>query len=85
MMPEDTAKAAVDLKAKLLLPVHWGKFSLAMHAWDEPVKRVLKKAEELGLAVATPMIGEPLVLGRVVPDAHWWESVRAAAPKANRC
>lgn len=28
MMPEETVQAAVDLKAKLLLPVHWGKFTL---------------------------------------------------------
>ena len=47
MMPEETVQTAVDLKAKALLPVHWGKFRLGMHAWDEPVKRVLIKAEEL--------------------------------------
>ena len=47
MMPEETAQAAVDLKAKSLLPVHWGKFSLALHAWDEPIKRVLEKAKSL--------------------------------------
>ena len=27
MMPEETVQAAVDLKAKALLPVHWGKFT----------------------------------------------------------
>lgn len=32
MMPEETVQAAVDLYAKALLPVHWGKFSLALHA-----------------------------------------------------
>jgi hypothetical protein len=35
-------QAAIDLKAKSLLPVHWGKFTLALHAWDEPIKRVWK-------------------------------------------
>ena len=29
MMPEETAQAAIDLKAKVLLPVHWEKFTLA--------------------------------------------------------
>ena len=44
MMPEQTVQAALDLKAKVLLPVHWGKFTLAMHPWNEPVQRVLKAA-----------------------------------------
>lgn len=72
MMPEETVQAAVDLKAKLLLPVHWGKFTLAMHAWNEPVKRVLEKAKQLNVKVATPMIGEPVMLGELVPTKHWW-------------
>ena len=73
MMPEETVQAAIDLKAKVLLPVHWGKFTLAMHAWDEPIKRVLKKAEELNVKVTTPKIGEPLTLGEIFPSERWWE------------
>lgn len=73
MMPEQTVQAAVDLKTKLLLPVHWSKFTLSMHAWNEPVKRVLKKAKELNVKVTTPMIGEPVVLGESHPDKHWWD------------
>ena len=73
MMPEETVQAAVDLKARLLLPVHWGKFTLAMHPWNEPVKRVLAKARELNLKVTTPMIGEPVVLGESYPDKQWWD------------
>src|SRR5690606_17606068 len=34
MMPEETVQAALDLNAKRLFPVHWGKFSLALHDWD---------------------------------------------------
>ncbi|MEP7166262.1 MAG: MBL fold metallo-hydrolase [Ferruginibacter sp.] len=73
MMPEQTVQAAVDLKAKLLLPVHWSKFMLAMHGWNDPVKRVLAKAKELNVKVTTPMIGEPVVLGEPYPEKHWWE------------
>lgn len=32
MMPEQTVQAAIDLKAKILMPVHWAKFALALHA-----------------------------------------------------
>ena len=73
MMPEETVQAAIDLNAKLLLPVHWGKFTLSLHPWNEPVKRILKKAAELHVAVTTPMIGEPVILGMQYPVSHWWE------------
>jgi len=73
MMPEETVQAAIDLKAKKLLPVHWGKFSLAMHAWDEPIKRVLAKANELNLPVLTPRIGEPIFLDKDFMNIDWWK------------
>ncbi|MBL7730048.1 MAG: MBL fold metallo-hydrolase [Chitinophagaceae bacterium] len=73
MMPEETAQAAVDLRAKALLPVHWAKFRLSMHAWNEPVKRVMAKAEELGMPVATPVIGEPLIINGSYAKRRWWD------------
>lgn len=73
MMPEETVQAAIDLKANALLPVHWGKFSLAMHPWKEPIKRVMAEAEKLELKVHTPLIGEPLFLDRRFDSKRWWE------------
>lgn len=73
MMPEETVQAAIDLKAKAMLPVHWGKFSLAMHEWNEPVKRVLAKAKESGVGVITPRIGEALTIGKEFSGSNWWE------------
>jgi L-ascorbate metabolism protein UlaG (beta-lactamase superfamily) len=72
MMPEETAQVAVELRAKVLMPVHWGKFALATHDWDEPIGRVLKKAASLNLKVITPMIGEQVILDSVMPQSHWW-------------
>ncbi|MGQ0737692.1 MAG: MBL fold metallo-hydrolase, partial [Bacteroidota bacterium] len=72
MMPEETVQAAVDLRTKALMPVHWGKFRLGMHAWNEPVKRVLEKAGEQSLPVHTPKIGELLHINRHIPSSHWW-------------
>jgi len=57
------------------LPVHWAKFSLSLHPWDEPVRRVVAAARAAGLAVTTPLIGEPVVLGSKVPQQAWWEGV----------
>ncbi len=75
MMPEETAQAAVDLKAKMLLPVHWAKFTLALHPWDEPIKRVVKKAAELNQRITTPKIGEPVLLGKSYPTSNWWTTI----------
>lgn len=72
MMPEETVQASIDLKAKVLLPVHWGKFSLAMHSWTEPINRVVAKAKLLNVKITTPMIGEPLIIGLDVPIKKWW-------------
>ena len=72
MMPEETVQATLDLQAGALLPVHWGKFSLSLHPWDEPVKRVLKKAEELNVKVTTPLIGEQVIVGESYPSKTWW-------------
>ena len=76
MMPEEAVQAAVDLKAKALLPVHWGKFRLAMHTWNEPVKRILEKAKELNVQVYTPMIGQPLILDGHFTGTDWWEMLK---------
>lgn len=73
MMPEETVQAAVDLKAKALLPVHWGKFSLAMHSWTDPVTRVLWKAKELDMKVLTPKIGQPIQLDDSFRSESWWD------------
>ena len=74
MMPEETVQAAIGLKANLLLPVHWGKFALGTHPWDEPIQRLLAKATELNVKVVTPKIGEAIILNNTLPDAHWWVS-----------
>jgi len=72
MKPEETVIAAIDLKAEVLLPVHWGKFALAFHAWNEPIQRLLKAAESAGVKVTTPMIGERVEIGKYYPRRIWW-------------
>lgn len=76
MMPEETATAARDLKADVLMPVHWAKFVLSTHAWDEPVERVTKAARELQQKVTTPLIGQPIRLRVEYPDQAWWKQVQ---------
>jgi L-ascorbate metabolism protein UlaG (beta-lactamase superfamily) len=76
MSPEETAQAAIDLNAKVLLPVHWGKFSLALHTWTDPITRLLKEAEKPKVEVATPLIGEVYEIGAALPKKKWWEKLQ---------
>lgn len=72
LLPEETVQACIDLNAKVLMPVHWGKFSISLHPWDEPIKRLLIKADELKVKITTPMIGEPVIVGSFYPVKKWW-------------
>lgn len=75
MMPEETVQAARDLHAKHLIPVHWAKFSLSLHSWDEPIIRAAKQAEKDRISLLTPMIGEKLSLSTPMSTVRWWENV----------
>lgn len=72
-LPEDVIQAAVDLKAKHIIPVHSSKFALALHPWNEPLQKVTDLGKEKGLSILTPMIGE--VLDMKSSDhqfSNWW-------------
>lgn len=73
MMPEEVAQAAKDLNAKVLMPVHWSKFTLAIHEWNEPIKRVKNAAEKLEIPITTPKIGETIKIGQSYLTTAWWE------------
>lgn len=75
MMPEEVVQAALDLKAKRLMPVHWGKFSLSLHSWDEPIIRVTEEALRKQVAVVTPIIGEVVDLNSDYVFKQWWQGI----------
>jgi L-ascorbate metabolism protein UlaG (beta-lactamase superfamily) len=75
MMPEETVQAAIDLQSKVLMPVHWGKFALALHPWDEPINRLCAKAAAMDIKMTTPMIGEQVILNTHYPASEWWKQV----------
>lgn len=71
MFPEEGVEASIDLQARKLLPVHWGKYKLALHNWDEPINRMVKAAAIKNVEVITPMLGETFLLSNA-PTKHWW-------------
>ncbi len=71
MLPEESVQAALDVKARNVMPIHWGKFDLAFHNWNEPVIRFRQAATSTDLNVATPYIGQTFKLD-APPSERWW-------------
>ncbi|SFG88937.1 L-ascorbate metabolism protein UlaG, beta-lactamase superfamily [Pedobacter insulae] len=74
-LPEEALKAAQDLKAQRLFPVHSSKFIMANHAWDEPLIRIsaLNKNLQNPIPLVTPMIGELVYLKNDQQTfKEWW-------------
>ena len=46
------------VKGKTMMPVHWGTFSLAMHAWDQPLGRLVELASARDIQLLSPMMGQ---------------------------
>ena len=72
MFPEQTGQAHLDLKGKTLIPIHWGGFTLANHNWDDSIKRLVAFSEENNIDLATPQIGEPILIGKQQAFSKWW-------------
>jgi L-ascorbate metabolism protein UlaG (beta-lactamase superfamily) len=75
LMPEEVVQAAQDLQAKNFIPVHWAKFSLSLHAWDEPITRVKAEAVKRNVPILHPMIGEAVDIKNPAPSTEWWLKV----------
>jgi L-ascorbate metabolism protein UlaG (beta-lactamase superfamily) len=73
MMPEETVTAAQDLKSTKLMPVHWAKFSLALHDWNEPIQRVSVEAQKQNMPLVTPLIGQKVDLKCEQVFEQWWK------------
>jgi L-ascorbate metabolism protein UlaG (beta-lactamase superfamily) len=76
MNPEETVQAAMDLQAKKLMPVHWAKFALSLHSWDEPIIRIKKEASVKNMNLLHPKIGEAVDLDGDPVFDNWWEGIQ---------
>ena len=69
--PEEAVQACHDVNAKILLPIHWGVFDLALLPWNESIQKVVDIAKKENIEVTTPMMGEKIIPG-VTKTKHWW-------------
>jgi len=72
MMPEQSVQAHLDLKGRILLPIHWGAFKLSVHEWTEPIERIFKASENVNAKLMTPKIGQRVALNAVPQPERWW-------------
>jgi L-ascorbate metabolism protein UlaG (beta-lactamase superfamily) len=73
--PENALRAHRDLGGGRLLPIHWGAYDLALHAWDGPIRALAAGAPAAGVELLVPRMGELVQVGRPPPLERWWERV----------
>ena len=71
LFPEEVISVCKDVNAKKLLPVHWGVFDLALHPWDESIKKVAALATADHIELVSPVMGERIVPGETLTRI-WW-------------
>ena len=73
--PEQAVLAHRMVQGRVLLPVHWGLFTLAAHGWTEPIERVLAAAQKGGDTVSVPKPGQSIEPGALPALERWWPSL----------
>jgi L-ascorbate metabolism protein UlaG (beta-lactamase superfamily) len=77
--PENALKAHELIGSGAFLPVHWGTFSLAMHAWDQPAEMLLELATRTNVQLVMPRLGEPVEPSHVDRVDPWWRGLDSTA------
>jgi L-ascorbate metabolism protein UlaG (beta-lactamase superfamily) len=75
MGPEGAAKAFAAMGGSgLLMPIHWGLFDLALHAWRDPIEKITALADKIGMRLWSPEPGAPteVIAGRELRSG-WWK------------
>jgi L-ascorbate metabolism protein UlaG (beta-lactamase superfamily) len=81
MGPIHAAEAHLALKGKIMMPIHWGTFNLALHAWKEPIETLLKTAADKGIRLFAPRPGDPVTVTGEQYINRWWEQSKVQTGK----
>ncbi len=73
MLPEQSVQAVIDVNAKIGMPIHWGKFNLALHPWKDPIQRFNHEARSNNLQTHTPLIGAVMMIPSETSPQNWWD------------
>jgi L-ascorbate metabolism protein UlaG (beta-lactamase superfamily) len=74
MGPDGAAQAFAKIGAHgLLMPIHWGLFSLAPHGWRQPIERMIELADANKIKLWSPSPGVPAeVISNQELRSSWW-------------
>lgn len=76
MTPEQAVQTHLDLRGRVMLPVHWGTFNLAFHAWRDPVDRAVAAASKNRVRIVVPKPGEFVEPSApVTATEEWWRKL----------
>jgi L-ascorbate metabolism protein UlaG (beta-lactamase superfamily) len=70
--PANALRAAQDLRAKVVFPIHWGMFNLAFHDWYQPPEQFTELAAQAGMPVWLPEPGQPAEFTGEPANSLWW-------------
>jgi L-ascorbate metabolism protein UlaG (beta-lactamase superfamily) len=76
--PENAVQAHALLGGGAFLPVHWGTFNLALHAWDHPAETLYALAQKQNLQLVMPRLGEAIEPALVDTVSPWWRNVETS-------
>jgi L-ascorbate metabolism protein UlaG (beta-lactamase superfamily) len=73
MGPDNASNAHIALKGKIMMPIHWGTFNLAPHAWYEPIEQLVNFGKEKNIELFIPAPGTPTEVNGAY-NSEWWKS-----------
>jgi len=77
MVPEKAIQAQIDLKGRIMVPIHWGMFSQSNPNWTAQVERLVTEAQKKGVKMSTPMIGEVVTIrNKAHSNRLWWRDYK---------
>jgi len=71
MGPDHASNAHLALNSKVMMPIHWGTFNLALHDWYEPIEKLENYAHEKHIELFVPEPGKPTDVS--VYNSEWWK------------
>jgi L-ascorbate metabolism protein UlaG (beta-lactamase superfamily) len=80
--PANALEAHALLGGGPLLPVHWGTFNLALHAWDDPAETLLRLAPHKDAQLVMPRLGETIEPARADRVEPWWRATSSSQASA---
>lgn len=77
--PEAAANVHRQVRGKVMIPVHWGTFNLALHAWDQPIVKLQEIAAREGITLGVPIVGGSVEPAHPEVASYWRDRAKIRA------